>query len=122
MLDDLRMDLRPELDRPVMIVAYRGWNDAGSAATHALEYLIGHFEAQPFASIDPDEYYDFTQIRPHTRPLGEYRRELTWAKNDFYYYHGSDGPELLLFLGTEPHLRWRRYSEHVLSLVREVGV
>jgi proteasome assembly chaperone (PAC2) family protein len=119
-LEDIRFDRRPELNRPVFVVAYRGWNDAGSAASHAVERLIRHFGAEQFASIDPDEYFDFTQARPYTRPLDEYRRELTWPRNEFYQARGER--DLVFLLGSEPHLRWRRYAQNVVALAVELGV
>lgn len=120
--DDLIFSETPELSAPVLVMAFKGWNDAGSSASHALEYLISQLSARKFCSMDPDHYYDFTQARPHTRPVGEYRRELTWPKNEFYYHRSSSGADAVFFLGQEPHLRWRRYSENVLSLTRRLGV
>ncbi len=121
-MDDLRIESRPQLEHPRMLMAYRGWNDASSSATHALEYIIAQTGAECFGSIDHDEYYDFTQARPYTRPVGEYQRELTWPGNEFYFLRGWGAEDLLIFVGSEPHLRWRRYGQNVVRLAQEFGV
>lgn len=121
-MDDLRIDTMPSLESPLMLLAYRGWNDAGSAATYAIEYLIEQSGAEQFGAIDHDEYYDFTQARPHTRPLGEYQRELTWPKNELYAARLDDGRDVVFLLATEPHLRWRRYGQNVVRLAQDLGV
>ena len=106
----------------MLFTAYGGWNDAGSAATRAIEYLVEHLAATKFATIDPDRYYDFTQARPHTRPVGEFMRELTWPANNFFYAAPTTGSDVVLFVGTEPHLRWMRYGKAIVSLAQQVGV
>lgn len=121
-MDDLRMESRPQLHNPVMLMAYRGWNDAAASASHALAYVTTQLGAEQFASLDHDEYYDFTQARPYTRPVGEYQRELTWPKNDFYFLHQEGLPDVVLLIGTEPHLRWRRYGQNVVRLAQDLGV
>lgn len=121
-MEDVILDSVPELRRPLMIMAYHGWNDAGAAASHAVEYLVEHLGAEQFGSVDPEEYYDFTQARPYTRPLGEYSRELTWPRNDFYFSGQGSGRDLVFFVGTEPHLRWRRYGKNLVDLAKQLGI
>lgn len=121
-MSEMRWESRPELERPVLLMAYRGWNDAGEAATRAVGYLAGQLGAERFAALDPEEYYDFTQARPITRPIGQYRRELTWPSNEFLYARGAGGRDIVFFVGTEPHLRWRGYGETLVALVRELGI
>ena len=55
---------RPELRAPVMVCAFKGWNDAGEAASAALAYIRGSFDAREVGTIDPEEFYDFTAVRP----------------------------------------------------------
>lgn len=122
-MNDLRLESKPELRAPVLIMAFRGWNDAGNAATHAVEYVVEQLGADRFGAMDPDEFYDFTQARPHTRPVGDYRRELTWPENDLYSYRsGDEGGDLVFFVGTEPHLRWRRYGANLVQLAQDLGI
>jgi proteasome assembly chaperone (PAC2) family protein len=104
-------------------MAYRGWNDAGAAASHAAEYIVDRLGGERFGFLDHEEYYDFTQARPHTRPAGEYQRELTWPQNEFFYARGAaGGRDVVLFVGTEPHLKWRRYGQNVVRLTQDLGV
>ena len=109
----------PRLKLPTMIVAFAGWPDAAEAATRAVRYLIRRLPAQKFAEIDPEEFYDFTVKRPHTRVNSRGQRVVRWPGNDFYYFAGKDeSRNLLLFVGTEPNLRWRAYS----NIITEVAV
>lgn len=50
-----------------MLVAFSGWPAAAEAATRALRYLVRNLGATKFAEIDPEEFYDFTVVRPHLR-------------------------------------------------------
>ncbi len=107
----------PELRKPTFIVAFRGWNDAGRAATIAVRHLVRSWDAKLFASIDPEEFFDFTVTRPQIRVTEEGQRDLRWPKNRFYYHkHEDDGQDVVLFIGTEPHLKWRTFSDTIRSL------
>jgi proteasome assembly chaperone (PAC2) family protein len=120
-VDYLKLDELPELRRPAFIAAFRGWNDAGEAATLALRQLIDNWSAQPFAAIDPEEFFDFTVARPTIRVTEEGQRDLKWPPNSFFYHRRSDSDtDVVLFLGTEPHLKWRAFTETVLDLFRRL--
>ena len=56
MADELRITGRPQLERPVLIAAFRGWNDGGQGASLAGAYLARAWAAQEFASIDPENF------------------------------------------------------------------
>ena len=104
---------------PIMITAFAGWPDAAEAATRAVRYLVRKLPAQKFAEIDPEEFYDFTVTRPHTRVNRQGKRTIRWPRNDFYSFAGDDeSKNLLLFVGTEPNLRWRAYS----NIITEVAI
>lgn len=118
----------PQLERATLIGAFTGWNDAANAATWAIKYLVNQWDAQPFGDIDPDHFYDFTQSRPSVRISGGAMRKITWPTNNFYWCHveratpdGADR-DVVLFLGDEPHLHWRAYSEAVLEVCRLCNV
>lgn len=136
---------RPQhLTRPILIGAFAGWNDAASAATWAIKFLIHQWDAEPFAEIDPDVFYDFTESRPTTRISGGAVRRFTWPSNRFFVHRGAragdaeqaggashaasprDGaPEprdVVLFLGEEPHLRWKTFAREMAQLCRQLGV
>jgi len=114
---------RPKLRAPVMVCAFRGWNDAGEAATAALSYIKGSFDAQEVGGIDPEEFYDFTAVRPTVRLTEGSVREIEWPENSFSVAEvaGADG-DLVLLQGVEPSLRWRRFTEDVISIARELDV
>jgi predicted ATP-grasp superfamily ATP-dependent carboligase len=106
---------RPELNEPTLIVAFEGWNDAGDAASFAARFLAKGWDAEPFASIDPEEFYNFTEARPHVRLDDDLNREIIWPENDFYAAPESD---VAVFVGTEPHLRWKTFSRQIIEVAR----
>ena len=61
-----------------MIAAFEGWNDAGEAASTALEHLELTWDATPLASVDPEDYYDFQVTRPHVKMAGGITRRIEW--------------------------------------------
>jgi proteasome assembly chaperone (PAC2) family protein len=120
--DELRFASRPSLDRPVLIAAFRGWNDGGQGATLAGGYLARVWEAERFADIDPEGFVDFQSNRPHVSLDEGLTRTIEWPENAFYHARipGSERDAILL-LGVEPSLRWRTFSGLVVGLAREFG-
>ena len=116
---DLDFFARPRLQRTVLVAAFAGWPDASESATRAAKYLIRELRATRFAAIDPEEFFDFTQLRPDVSTGRDRQRVLSWPKNEFYAWHSAEDAQrdLVVFVGAEPHLRWRRFS----SLVMEVA-
>ncbi|MGY6502005.1 MAG: PAC2 family protein [Acidimicrobiales bacterium] len=114
---------RPPLRRPIMITAFEGWSDAGDAATSAVEYLADQWDATAVASIDAEEFFDFTTTRPRAEldELGQ--RQIIWPANDLTAatISGVDR-DVLLLLGTEPQLRWRTFCHQVLSIAEVLDV
>ncbi|TEU09665.1 MAG: PAC2 family protein [Anaerolineales bacterium] len=120
-MDYLELDELPTLRRPMFIAAFRGWNDAGEAATLALRQLIENWSAQRFASIDPEEFFDFTVARPMISVTEEGLRDLKWPRNRFFYSSREDADtDVVLLLGTEPHLKWRAFTETVRDLYQRL--
>src|SRR6266700_4132611 len=85
MADELRIDARPELERPVLIAAFRGWNDGGQGASLAGAYLARAWAGQEFASIDPESFYDFQATRPMVSLVDGYTRRIDWPENSFLH-------------------------------------
>ena len=54
----------PQLRSPVLVCAFRGWNDAAGAASTALAAVADSFDAEPIAQVDPEDYFDFQATRP----------------------------------------------------------
>jgi proteasome assembly chaperone (PAC2) family protein len=116
-MDYLRIDELPSLRKPTFVAAFRGWNDAGEAATLAVRHLIDGWSAEPFAAVDPEEFFDFTVARPMIRITEEGQRDLQWPANRLFYHKRPDGAEdVVLLLGTEPHLRWRAFTDTLREL------
>jgi proteasome assembly chaperone (PAC2) family protein len=106
-----------------MVVAFAGWPDAAEAATRAVRNLVRKLPAKKFAEIDPEEFYDFTVVRPETRENRRGERTLSWPANDFYYYAPEEpSRRLVLFVGTEPNLRWRSFAGHLTTVAGQCGV
>jgi proteasome assembly chaperone (PAC2) family protein len=114
---------RPQLRRPFLVAAFGGWGDAGDAATSAVAYLHNTWKAQTFASIDPEEFFDFQAHRPLVRLTEEGIREIVWPVTEFSYARvpGTDRDAVLLN-GTEPSMRWATFTSHVLDVARTTGV
>lgn len=113
----------PQGTLPTMLVAFAGWPDAAEAATRALRFLVRKLRAKKFAEIDPEEFYDFTHVRPHSRVNRRGKRITRWPQNDFFYFTPEDESRaLLLFVGTEPNLKWRTYSNILTSVAQRHDV
>ena len=107
----------------MLIAAFEGWNDAGDGASDAAGYLARRWGAQPFASIDPEEFYDFTSTRPEVRLEGGLTRALDWPENTFSWAPlGGTGRDVVLLRGVEPQLRWRTFASLVMEVATALGV
>jgi proteasome assembly chaperone (PAC2) family protein len=120
---ELRVHRRPELDRPVLIAAFRGWNDGAQAASLAAGYLAKTWQAERFAHVDPEDFFDFQATRPHVSLEGGITRRIDWPETAFYHAR-PDGidRDIVLLLGIEPNLRWRTFTQLIVDLVRDLGV
>jgi proteasome assembly chaperone (PAC2) family protein len=107
----------------VLISAFRGWNDGGQGASLAGGYLAKTWEAERFAEIEPEGFFDFQATRPHVSLVDGRTRRIDWPENAFYHapIPGLDRDAILL-LGIEPNLRWRTFSTMIVDLARELGV
>jgi predicted ATP-grasp superfamily ATP-dependent carboligase len=123
MADELRISERPQLERPVLIAAFRGWNDGGQGASLAGAYLARAWAATEFASIDPENFYDFQATRPLVSLVDGYTRKIEWPENTFLHAPlPGGGRDAIILLGVEPNLRWRSFSDHVSGLAKDFGV
>jgi hypothetical protein len=101
--------------------SFEGWNDAGEAASAAARFFTETVPSAPLAELDPEEFYDFTVNRPRVA-LKSGVRTLAWPTVEFRYGTVADGRGLVVGVGPEPHLRWRRFTEEVLELARRCRV
>jgi proteasome assembly chaperone (PAC2) family protein len=123
MAEELRIADRPSLRSPVLISAFRGWNDGGQGASLAGGYLAKTWQAARFAEIEPENFYDFQATRPHVSLVEGQTRHIDWPENAFYHSSipGLDRDAVLL-LGIEPNLRWGTFTGMIVDLARDLGV
>ncbi|HZO61841.1 MAG TPA: PAC2 family protein [Gaiellaceae bacterium] len=120
---ELHVARRPVLERPVLIAAFRGWNDGGQGASLAAGYLAKAWDARRFAEIDPEGFFDFQTTRPQVRLEEGYTRRIDWPETVFYHARPSGmGRDAVLLLGIEPNLRWRTFSGLIVDFAKELQV
>lgn len=110
-----------ELRRPVIIMAFSGWNDAAESATTAARYLSQLWPSRPLASIDPEDFYHFGLSRPYVRFKTGSRteREIVWPATEFSLAQPSEvARDIVVGVAIEPHLKWRAYCAAVIELAR----
>ncbi|MGH2756263.1 MAG: proteasome assembly chaperone family protein, partial [Actinomycetota bacterium] len=116
---DLLVDYeRVDVNDPVLIVAFRGWNDAGEAATSAATHLGGQWSAQKIGSIDPEEFYDFQSVRPQVELEAGMTRKIVWPANEFWVARPPQR-DVILLVGSEPNTHWRMFCDVILSVARD---
>lgn len=120
-MDHIILEQAPELEDPALVVAFRGWNDAGDAASVALETLRTQWHARRFAHIDPEEFYDFQVTRPMVELIEGTTRRIDWPQLTFSHVRVG-GRDVVLALGTEPNLKWKTYAREVIGFARDLGV
>ena len=121
--DFLRLYAQPSLRDPVMVAAFRGWNDAGDAATFAAAHLGRVWSAEPLASVEPEEFYDFQAVRPHVELVDGITRKITWPSNEFMSVKLAAGPhDAIVLVGTEPNVRWKTFSKLIVDIARNHNV
>jgi proteasome assembly chaperone (PAC2) family protein len=122
-MSELNISFTPELRRPVLVAAFRGWNDGGQGASLAAGYLAKHWAGERFAEIDSETFYDFQATRPHVSLEDGMTRKLDWPENGFFHAEiPGTGRDAVILLGTEPNLRWKTFSQLVLGLANDLGV
>ena len=122
-MDPVRRSFRPTLRSPRAIVAWEGWNDACDAASGAASYLLEqHDVTEPFASIEPEEFYDFQVRRPHVEVDDGGTRRLTWPTTRAYAVETGEAHDTVVIVGEEPNLRWKTYTRMVGQVLADSDV
>lgn len=113
----------PQLRRPILLAAFEGWNDAGDAASSAVEHLALMWDAEPLIDIDSDEYYDFQVNRPTIKQIDGVTRRIDWPTTSISYCSpvGADR-DIVLIRGIEPNMRWRGFCAEIVELADRLGV
>ncbi len=118
----LRLDVRPTLTSPTLLLAVEGWNDAGEAASSAARFLSNALDTVPLGEIDCEPYYDFTVRRPEVRLDDRGVRHVDWPDFELRYGSIEGRCDVVVGLGAEPHLRWRSFCEQVQILVEQLSL
>ena len=110
-------------DEVLVIAAFEGWNDAGNAASAAVDHLIEMLDAKEHATLDPEDYHDFQVNRPIASRDEHGDRLITWPGTVIYTatWSGSPSRKIVLVRGIEPSMRWRQFSTEILDHVRKLG-
>jgi proteasome assembly chaperone (PAC2) family protein len=112
-----------DLVEPVLVAAFEGWNDAGDAASAAIEHLQLTWEATELAEIDPDDYYDFQVTRPTVRMVDGVTRRVEWPTTRLSVCRPPGANrDVVLMHGIEPNMRWRRFCAELLEHIEQLGV
>jgi predicted ATP-grasp superfamily ATP-dependent carboligase len=123
-MQPLRWEYRPDgLRAPALVCAFKGWNDAADAASSAITFVGSALGARRFATIDPEEFYDFQATRPKIKMVGGETREIIWPEVEIYEARVPRAPrDLILLTGHEPSFRWRTFSRLIAELAEAIGV
>src|SRR4051794_8024493 len=82
---ELRLERRPTLTKPVLAAAFKGWTDSGQGASMATAFLSRVWHAERFASIEPEQFFDFQSTRPHVSLVDGTVRRIDWPENAFHH-------------------------------------
>nr|WP_205849765.1 PAC2 family protein [Nakamurella flava] len=110
----------PPLRSPVMIAAFEGWNDAGDAASAAVEQMGLTWDATPLTELDPEGYYDFQVSRPTVKLVDGVTRTIEWPTTRLSVCRLPDAAhDVILVHGIEPNFRWRAFCDELLKIALE---
>jgi proteasome assembly chaperone (PAC2) family protein len=133
---DVEIHKIPALRKPVMLIAFSGWNDAAEAATGAASHILGAWTAaehaindqvgvvpELIADIDPEEFYDFQVNRPLVDIDESQIRSLTWPGTQIF---GLATPnfdfDFIVVRGVEPSMKWKTFTHDLLDLADDLEV
>ena len=122
----VNIERRPQLEHPVLIAGFTGWNDAAEAASLALSTIGEASGSERFGSFDGEEFYDYQTVRPQIKLIEGVTRTIEWPENDLSATTANvaslGGRGAVLLSGPEPNFRWRAFSQAVVDLAREMDV
>ncbi|MGI9197164.1 MAG: PAC2 family protein [Candidatus Nanopelagicales bacterium] len=119
----IEFEALPELEDPVLVAAFEGWNDAGEAASDAIDHLREVWGAEPLAEMDPEDYYDYQVNRPTIAFDDGGVRRLTWPTTRLYVARLPLATrDVVLVRGVEPNMRWKQFTDELLGLCAELDV
>jgi proteasome assembly chaperone (PAC2) family protein len=122
-MQPLQWEYRPDgLRAPALVCAFKGWNDAADAASTAITFVGGALGARRFATIDPEDFYDFQATRPRISLVDGDTREIVWPAVELFEARVPRAPrDLILLSGSEPSFRWRTFTKLIVELAEAIG-
>jgi len=123
-MNPLQWSYRPDgLRAPALVCAFKGWNDAADAASAAVNFVGESLGARQFATIDPEEFYDFQATRPRIKLVDGQARSIEWPFVELFEVRIPRAPrDLILLSGSEPSFRWRTFTSLIIELAEAIGV
>lgn len=99
-------------------MAFTGWSDTGTVTVDTARHLADAFDAETFLTVDPEDYYVFTETRPTVHIDEDGVRRLDWPENEAFAARlpGSEH-DLVLIAGVEPNLRWRTFADRLSDVI-----
>src|SRR5438309_5660600 len=122
-MQPLNWEYRPDgLRAPALVCAFKGWNDAADAASTALTFVGSTLGAQRFATIDPEEFYDFQSTRPQVKLVEGETRQIVWPATELYEARVPRAPRVLIMLvGTALSTSRRTFTKVIVELAEVTG-
>jgi proteasome assembly chaperone (PAC2) family protein len=119
-MDYIQYQSEPALRNPVVIAALGGWNDAADSATTAVKFLIDRWKPDKVAELEIEDFFVFTEARPTIKFVDGIQRTIVWPSSQFLAYQvPSLEHDILLYLGTEPQLKWKTFSKCFLEVCQK---
>lgn len=113
----------PLPNQSILVASFRGWNDAGGSASAALMTLAKEYDQRLLAEIDPEEFFDFQDVRPQIKLEDGNVRAIEWPRNPLFAIETPGGsPDLVLLHGMEPSLKWKTFCSTILAVARQCEV
>ncbi|MFW0110459.1 proteasome assembly chaperone family protein [Rothia sp. P13129] len=106
----------------VMLCAFEGWNDAGSAATEVIDYLMRVFPAEPIAGFNTESFYSFTESRPRLESSADGTGKIIWPELRCVALQVRENLQLLVVSGPEPNVQWRSFATALLQYAQQLSV
>ena len=107
----------------MLVAAFRGWNDGAQGASLAASFLAQAWNAERFADIDPEDFFDFQAVRPQVALEDGLTRRIDWPENAFFRASIPNADrDAILLLGVEPNTHWRTFTDEIVELTRDLGV
>ncbi len=123
-MQPLQWEYRPDgLRAPALVCAFKGWNDASDAASSSITFVSGALGARKFATIDPEEFYDFQATRPRIQFVEGQARAIVWPEVELLEARIPRAPrDIILLRGSEPSFRWRSFTKLIVEVAEAIGV